>query len=176
MISIGIDPSTVATGIVVLKGSGTKTPDLVLETEIKPKDLKGMTRTHWIVTKIMELIHDHKPDTIVVEGYSLNMKNASSVVPLVELGGVLRLCLHVDEFSWLDPRATELKKFVTGKGSGAKDQIQMMVLHNWGHLSKSNNTADAYGLACIGLAYRGALPGITKEARAVVGALPLRRE
>ena len=69
----------------------------------------------------MQTVQDDKPDRIVMEGYSLNMKHASSVIPLVELGGLLRFMLHLDGFKWYDPRATEVKKFVTGKGNSPKD-------------------------------------------------------
>lgn len=174
MRAIGIDPSTKATGLVVLDGSADAMPALVLEEVISFPKLTGITQRRAIVTAIMERIVEHQPDKIVIEGYSLNLKNASSVVPLVELGGLLRFCLQLDGHKWLDPRASELKKFVIGSGNGNKDQVQMFVLHKWGHVSKSNDTADAYGLACIGLASGGKLPKVTKEMRGVVGSLKIR--
>lgn len=174
MRAIGIDPSTKATGIVVLDGAADTMPALVLEEIISFPKLTGIAQRRAIVTAIMERIVEHQPDKIVIEGYSLNLKNASSVVPLVELGGLLRFCLQLDGHKWLDPRASELKKFVIGSGNGNKDQVQMFVLHKWGHVSKSNDTADAYGLACIGLASGGKLPKVTKEMRGVVGSLKIR--
>jgi len=170
---LGIDPSATATGLVLLKETGTPVPELLLEREIKPKNMAGVERTKFIVTDIMETIHEHRPDKIVVEGYSLNMKNASSVVPLVELGGLLRFMLQLDGFKWYDPRAGELKKFVTGKGGSPKEQMMMFVFKRWNHQSLSNNTADGYGLACMGLAQANRLPGITQEMRAVVGKMAI---
>jgi crossover junction endodeoxyribonuclease RuvC len=122
----------------------------------------------------METIHEMQPDVIVIEGYSLHTGHASSIVPIVELGGVLRLMMMLDGLTWLDPRATALKKFVTGKGTAQKDQMMMWVLKRWGHMSISNNTADAYGLACMGLASVNRLHGITKEMLAIAAQLPLR--
>ncbi len=165
--AIGFDLSMSATGIVALDESGEKVPTLVHKAtlEYKPKKdtLVGLDRQVEIVSKCITLINDLKPDIIVVEGYSLNLKHASSVVPLVELGGLFRHMLKLDGHKWLDPRATEVKKFVLGKGTGSKDQIQMYVLHRWGFLADDNNQADAYALACIGLTSRNRLPGVTKD-------------
>lgn len=173
LISMGIDPSATATGIVVLRENGTATPDLLAEFEIKTGDMRGVERTRFIVTKVMETIHEFQPDRIVIEGYSLG-KNPNSTIPLVELGGLLRFMLVLDGFKWYDPSASELKKFVTGKGGSPKDHMMMYVLKRWEHTPISNNTADAYGLAAIGLAISNRLPGITKEMRGVVGKLAIR--
>jgi Holliday junction resolvasome RuvABC endonuclease subunit len=173
MRSIGLDMSTAATGVVVLESDGKEMKLLLEDIVAFPKET-GVERHRLIVSRVMETIHEHKPDKIVVEGYSLNLKNKSSVVPLVELGGIFRLMLSLDGFSWLDPRAGELKRFVMGNGNAKKDQMQMYVLHRWGHMSKSNDTADAYGLACMGLAHGGKLPGATSMMRTVIGAVKLR--
>ena len=119
----------------------------------------------------MELITERQPDRIVLEGYSLNMKNASSVVPLVELGGLMRFMLHLDGHVWYDPRATEVKKFATGKGNSPKEVVMMHVLKRWGHESKTNNTADAYVCAAMGLAHANRLAGVTLDMRALAGAM-----
>ena len=174
MTSLGIDPSATATGLVLLAASGGPVPELIPEHEIKPKDMTGVQRSRFIVTGIMETIHQHKPDKVVMEGYSLNMKNKSSVIPLVELGGLIRFMLMIDGIGWYDPRASELKEFVSGKGNTPKDKMMMHVLKRWQHESETNNTADAYGLACIGLASANRLPGINQRMRAIAGGLPLR--
>jgi crossover junction endodeoxyribonuclease RuvC len=171
---MGIDPSVTATGIVILMPSGTPTPDLMIEREISFKKLTGVDRQASILVEIMTCIHTHKPSKIVIEGYSLNMKHSSSVIPLVELGGQLRLMFRLDKLDWFDPRATELKQFVSGKGSSKKEEVMMHVLKRWGHTSMTNNTADAYVLAAMGLAQVGQLPGITKEQLAIAGKMTLR--
>lgn len=175
MRSLGIDPSTKATGLVTLDSMHDQAPCLVREQTVKAGTLVGIERNTMIVTAVMEVIHADKPDIIVMEGYSLNMRNAASVIPLVELGGLLRFMMNLDGYSWLDPRAPELKKFITGKGTGEKDMIMMAVLQRWGHASNNNNTADAYGLAAMGLAYRGKLKGLTKEMLSVVGKLTMTK-
>jgi crossover junction endodeoxyribonuclease RuvC len=159
---------------VVLEEAPAAAPILLLEREINCKKLTGTERNREIVTVIMETIHELKPDKIVVEGYSLNLKNAASVVPLVELGGLLRFMLVLDGFKWFDPRAPEVKKFATGEGNADKSKMMMNVLKRWGHEPKTHNTADAYVLACMGLAQQNRLKGATKEMLGIVGKLELR--
>lgn len=171
IVSLGIDPSATATGLIALRSNGEKVADLMLAQEIVPKKLTGMARVRYIATNVMSVVHLIKPDVIVVEGYSLNMKNANSVVPLVEVGGVLRLMLHLDELEWLDPRAPVLKEFITGKGNSAKNIVMMNVFKRWGYEAPTDNLADAYGLACLGLAHRNRLPGITERMRIIAGEL-----
>lgn len=172
MKSLGIDLSTSATGLVLLQAQSCDHPKVLLEREINCKT-KGVLRQKEIVTTIMQTIVDTAPDRIVVEGYSLNMRNASSVIPLVELGGLLRFMLWLDKLSWYDPRASVVKKFATGKGNAPKDVIMMNVLKRWGHESKTNNTADAYVCAAMGLAAFNRLHGITLEQRKLAGEMAL---
>lgn len=174
--ALGIDLSTSATGLVLLGGNpDVGNPICLLEDIVKaPKKETGITRAIAITRKVMETIHEKKPDVIVLEGYSLNMRNASSVIPLVELGGMVRLMMYLDDLKWFDPRATELKKFVTGKGNSKKEEMMMNVLKRWGHTSKSNDTADGYGLACMGLLHLGALWEPPQFQHEVVNALTLK--
>lgn len=172
--SLGIDPSPTATGLVMLRENGTPHPETLWEHEIGTKGLDGMNRTKFIVTEIMTAIHDRKPDKIVVEGYSLNAKNVSSLVPLIELGGLLRFMLQLDGFKWYDPRASEVKKFATGKGNTPKDKVMMFVLKRWAFEAATNNTADAYVMAAMGLAQANRLPGITLDMRKIAGNMAAR--
>jgi crossover junction endodeoxyribonuclease RuvC len=172
--ALGIDPSTKATGLVHLYAADKiKVPQTLFAGTLVPKKLAGIDRAQWIVSEIMERITEWQPDVIVIEGYSLNMKNASSVIPLVELGGLLRFCLKLDGLSWADPRASELKRFVTGKGNSDKDQVMLQVYKRWGFEPASNDIADAYGLAVMGLAYKGLLTNLTTIQNEVVGEMQL---
>jgi Holliday junction resolvasome RuvABC endonuclease subunit len=90
--SMGLDVSASATGVVILGESSSAVPEMLYEDEIKPKGMTGVDRAAYIVTRIMETIHVTKPDRIVVEGYSLNTKNASSLIPLIEIGACCASC------------------------------------------------------------------------------------
>ena len=77
--SLGIDLSTAATGLVLLEENGKK-PNVLLDMEIKGQD-SGISRNAMIVAEVMQVILAQGPSKIVIEGYSLSMKNASSVIP-----------------------------------------------------------------------------------------------
>jgi len=172
---IGIDPSTSATGIVVINKNEPNLTEPLIAYEIKPAPkLTGIDRYVAIITEIMKLVESYRPVFIVIEGYSLNMRHASSVIPLVEIGSLLRFMLRVEKISWLDPRASELKKFATGKGNTPKDTVMLNVYKKWGFEATTNNIADAYVLAMMGLAHIGKLPGATKEMSKIANGLKLK--
>ena len=153
MLSLGLDLSCTASGVVALTQVGDGLPSIVIEHELKPKGLAGAERNRWIATEVMTRVHELKPDLIVLEGYGLNLQHPSSIVPLGELGGVIRFCLHIDGLSWFDPRPSEMKKFATGKGNANKEIVMLEVYKRWGFSAKTNNTADAYVAAAMGLAH-----------------------
>jgi crossover junction endodeoxyribonuclease RuvC len=171
---MGIDLSVTATGIVVLQPEETPTPSLIHAEEISFKKLIGLQRQRSILSEVMLRIAKFGPNVIVLEGYSLNMRNANSVIPLVEIGGMLRLMFSLDGLNWFEPKASELKKFVTGKGNSQKDVVMMSVLKRWGYESATNNIADAYTLAAMGLSHANQLMGVTKEMRAIAGSMVKR--
>lgn len=141
---MGIDISTF-TGVAVVD-SGKK---IVHTEEVNFKKSSGLDRCGLIAGRVMELKEEYNPDFAVIENYGF--ANANSLVTLVEIGTVVRYFLHQEEFPYLDVPPTSLKKFVTGKGNSKKEEIMMFVLKNWGHESKTNNIADAIGLAMFGL-------------------------
>ena len=160
---MGIDLSSSATGIVVLSDTPDKGPVCLLEYEILISDVTGFKKQRAICQVIMTLIHAWEPERLVLEGYSLNLQNKSSIIPLVELGGLLRFLMHLDGLTWYEVKATQVKKFVAGTGTAKKSQVMMHVLKRWGHESKTDNTADAYVLAAIGLGSANLLKGMTQD-------------
>ena len=166
-ISVGLDLSCTGTGISVLQAAGDR-PQFLYEECLEPK-AKGWTRVDQIADQVMLVVNNYRPDAITIEGYGGSFK--SSLIPLVEVGTVVRYRLRLAGYSWLEPAPTALKKFVLGKGVGDKDQILLHVFKRWGHSAKDGNTADAYGLACIGLGRAGALKGMTQPMLEVIGSL-----
>lgn len=148
MIVCGIDPSLSQTAVVI--GSG---PQSYVVHTFKSKPLGGsaadrVRRYDILVSDIMQVIHASKPDRIFIENYAFGAKMAREV--LGEFGGILRWHL-VD----VDPQLCEvsplgLKKFVTGKGAGQKEQMMLGVFRNWGFEPRGNDEADAYGLWRLG--------------------------
>lgn len=176
MKSAGIDLSKTATGLVVLAENMKGKPFLIHNETISPP--KKMTAPidcyKHTITALMEALHLYKPDRIVVEGYSLNMKNASSVIPLVEIGGLLRFMMHIDGMEWYEPRASEVKKFLSGNGNTPKEKMILGVFQKWGFEAPDNNQADAYVLAAMGLCHGNKLFGANQAQRAMVWKLARR--
>ena len=61
---VGVDPST-KSGIVILEEGGTPTPKL-----LQFKDLRGFNRLKALSTSFDNLLRDHQPDLVVIEGYA----------------------------------------------------------------------------------------------------------
>ena len=168
MLALGIDGSATATGLVVLE-AGTK-PTLRHEEVVKVGST-GLERCSDIAERLLLVLDRFAPGRVVIEGYGY--ANTHSLVTLVEVGTVLRYFLRQKGYRYLEPSANSLKKFVLGKGQGKKDQMLLQVFKRWGHEAKDDNTADAYGLACIGLLHAGRLPGSTNVMSDVVGGLKM---
>jgi Holliday junction resolvasome RuvABC endonuclease subunit len=177
MLSLGLDMSCSASGVVLLTHDDAKKPIVLHHEVIKYPKLTGVARAQAIVLHVMELVHGkglrQDIDRIVIEGYSLG-KFASSTIPLVELGGLLRFMLKLDGYPWLDPRAVQVKKFGSGSGNAKKNMMVMSVYKRWGFEAKDDNEADAYVCACIGLLHAGKLTGSTQDMQKIVGELATR--
>lgn len=148
MCVMGIDVST-CTGVAIA------TPDkqVAYAEEIQFKKERGWNRANAIMSRIMDLHSEHKPSLVVLEGYGY--ANAHSLVTLVEIGTIIRYMLWQEGVKYIDVPPNSLKSFVTGKGTAKKDEVMMFVLKNWGYESKTNNIADAVGLAMFGLCVQG---------------------
>jgi Holliday junction resolvasome RuvABC endonuclease subunit len=170
--SLGIDPSTTATGFVVLE-SADQRPRVLFEDTLIPLHLERLERCSAIAGRMLEILGEFEPERTAIEGYGLNMKHPSSVIPLVELGTVLRYFLRQQRFCYLEPSPGELKKFVFGTGKGSKAQMMLQVFKRWGYEAKDEHRADAYGLATIGLAHAGKLPSPNHAMLEVIGAVRL---
>jgi len=174
MISLGLDISATSTGVVVLdaeeKFSAGVPPKVLVEKAIKPKT-KGLERCSDVAGGVLEVMALHKLDIITIEGYALGRFSGASI-QIVSVGAIVRYFVMQHGHKWLEPSPNELKQFVSGKGNSKKEAMMMHVLEKWGHVSKNNDTADAYGLACMGLAWRGKLK-MTGPMSKIIGAMAL---
>jgi Holliday junction resolvasome RuvABC endonuclease subunit len=90
------------------------------------------------------------------------------------LGMMMRDEFKKRRIKYVDVAPNQLKKFVTGKGNGPKDQISMHLYKNWGIEAADNNQADAAGLAKIAQAVHFTrkgynITGLTKPQQDVLG-------
>jgi len=95
------------------------------------------------------LFKTYPPSLAVMEGYSINSTNRKFL--LGEIGSVVKITLLDAGARRYEAAPTQLKKFVTGKGSASKDDVIRSVNALWGVGVTDDNLADAYGLARIGV-------------------------
>jgi Holliday junction resolvasome RuvABC endonuclease subunit len=105
---------------------------------------------------------------VVLENYGVS-KFQTGQIEIIELGGIVRAILWKEGVRHLDPTPSQLKKFVVGSGGAKKSEMMMWVQKRWGFTAKSDNVADAFGLACMGLAYKGALKNLILAQHEVIG-------
>ncbi len=166
---MGIDPSTKC-GYAVLGPTKAGTPRTWTAGEIPGTAVKGLERARKIASNVTAVAIQNAPELIVIEGYA--MGNRFTLVTLVEIGTLIRDRLWKDGFKVVVVAPTQLKKFVLGKGVGKKDQMRLGTFKRWGFENDSDNAVDAYGLACIGLALLGQLPGLIAPQVEVISKLP----
>lgn len=160
MTFIGIDIST-KTGIAVIKyhPKGYTVSTKLITT----KKQTGLERADYIANHCMEIIeseiHPFKKINIeykiIIEGYGF--ARVQNLVPLIEVGTVVRYQLFLKGYKYVEVPPTSLKKFVTGKGNVKKEMMLKEVYKRWKIDCDTNDEADAVGLAYFGMALDGQL-------------------
>lgn len=148
MVSIGVDPSFTATGIIILnKGelSYEKTT-----TNLGPKE-GPITRTLSIADDVKKSMIQHKPKIAVIEGFSYG-SNSKSIFERAYLNWRIREVFESEMCRWIEIAPSTLKKYATGKGTSSKEEVMIGIFDLWGKTFKDDNKADAFVLAQIGQA------------------------
>lgn len=161
---MGLDVSASVVGCVVLRPG----PDVVFAREL-PGIGDGYDRLEEHYRTVRRVVGSFGPYMVVIEGYGFG--NRVSLVPLVEVGTLVRWALREIKVPWVDVAPTQLKKFVTGSGVAPKERMMLSIYKKWGYESDTHNVADAFGLALIGLALRYQLDPLTAAQQAVCDAL-----
>jgi Holliday junction resolvasome RuvABC endonuclease subunit len=124
-------------------------------------------RCRYLAHKVLDLVRKNAPELIIIEGYAFNAKGSSGV-SLGELGGILRDRLIDYPEYFIEATPTELKKFSTGKGNASKVQVASALSSRYGRIFKTDNHADVFGLARLGMCILGLESAKTKPQRQVV--------
>lgn len=82
-------------------------------------------------------------DLVVIEGYSY--ASGHQAHQMGELGGWIRLNLHMADIPYVEVAPATLKKFATGKGNAGKDQMVATAARS-GCPADDNNAVDAWWL------------------------------
>ena len=156
---LGLDLSLTGTGVFALKGAEI----FPHEIKTKPDEFKhSLARVEHIADKVVAYVNNYKPDLIVVEDYFTG-RNPRAVIQLCELGTMVRYKVLLNGNPILTVAPTQLKKFVLGKGNGAKELVLKGVYKKWAVDVSSNNLADACTLAFMARAIYNEQNGIDQN-------------
>ena len=171
--AIGIDPSIAGTCVCL----GTSPKSYRMQKFPSAPAGRGlrarMTRIEDTVARVMKWLNEspelkeHPYPTLLIEGYSFGSKQGGEY--LAEYGGLLRFHL-MDDFDAYEVAPTQLKKYITGKGSGKKELMIAHIANKYGGIFDSNDHYDAYGLFLMGLGVIKAVD-VNKEQQAAIDAV-----
>lgn len=135
---LGIDQSYSGFAITAFNDIGYKT------TVHKGEGL-GVDRLKNIQSYMLDVLVDYTIIDVAMEGYAFGSQMANM---LGELGGMVKMTLRDFGIYPLIVPPTNLKKYVTGKGTGIpKSQMLLHVYKKWGVEFADDNAADSYSLA-----------------------------
>jgi len=150
---LGVDLSLNGSGFVVIDSESL----LVLESRYvlinaKKKSLNspalyGMERVHYILVQFAEMVKTHRPEKIIIEGYSMGSRGM--VYDIGEVGGVIRHFLFDQGIKYFEVPPKTLKKYITGNGNADKDMMMAAVAKKYSQSFQDDNTNDAYALAVM---------------------------
>lgn len=140
---LGLDCST-KTGAVVLDEDGNVLTSKLLDF----RQERGFYRLQLIAKSVRSIVLDYEPTVALIEGYAFG--NHNTLVPLVEIGTIVRLELWGSKVPWQEVSPTSLKKWTTGKGNAKKPDMAIAVKNRWDFTSSSDDVIDAYALAQYG--------------------------
>lgn len=148
-IYLGVDASWTATALCALSfpdGIERRDESLICT---DPKNWPNdYARLQHIGERFFSFVENVQPSYIAIEGYSFGSRQGREAAG--ELGGHLRWMLHTGDYGFLIVPPLTLKKFVTGKGQGKKEQMMMHTFKRWGYEATDNNACDAYCLSRLG--------------------------
>lgn len=115
--------------------------------------LRGQERLRWLRDCIVHRATRVSPraDVIAIEGYSFGSKFTQAHA-LGELGGVVRLGLHEAEVIHFDIPPANVKKYATGAGNAAKEQVMAAAARRADRDFACHDEADAWWIAQMLLA------------------------
>ena len=147
MVILGIDPSLRSTGFGLIEASGSQLTPICHGHIQNPPSLLPSRCLVRISDTLVDLIHEHKPDVMAVEGL-VYVQNTKIALTLGQVRGVVvaaaaRNGLEIYEYA---PR--KVKQAVTGLGGAGKTQVGHMVKALLGLKEVPQpDTADALALA-----------------------------
>lgn len=161
---IGVDSST-KTGVTIFDLDN----ELLLDTKLLHfKEEKGFKRLQLIANAFGSLLDKYTPKVIYIENYGFG--NKFTLVPLTEIGTVLRMEAFKRGIEFKEVPPTSLKMYATGNGIAKKPDMMAAAKERFNFESNSDDIVDSYWLTRMGIAIekgRERLPSeVTKEKKA----------
>lgn len=175
IVSVGVDLSLKATGIVAVCGATSaypkgQGPQVLRRVVIKVEHLRGLHRLAVVdaaVQEFAEWLHGRvlTPRVYMFEGPAFGAQIAhklGQVHGVVKLGLARRADAHAFDLADIPPLA--LKKWAADDGHAEKNAMMLKTFQRWGFESTDDNECDAYCAALAGLAVYGPMsPASAKE-------------
>lgn len=150
---IGVDPGLAATGIGVVNGIHHTIHGYSFGSITTQKSQPLSHRLNKIFEKMMAVLHESRPDLMVVEDVFSLEKYPKSGIILGKVTGVILLAGFRFNVPIIELPVREAKQVLTGNGNATKAQLEKSVRHFIKHPQKirPNHSSDALALAIIGL-------------------------
>jgi Holliday junction resolvasome RuvABC endonuclease subunit len=136
---VGLDLSLTSTGVATREGTFC----------LKPRS-KGEARLVEIRNSLDPFVcpFGHPVDLTVLEGYSYGSQFRGEVMG--ELGGVVKVWLYEQGYSYVVVPPAVVKLFATGKGNASKDHVLVQAVSRSGIEFRTNDEAEAWWLYAMG--------------------------
>jgi crossover junction endodeoxyribonuclease RuvC len=156
MIILGLDPSLRSTGYGIIETTGSRRTCIVFGEIKNPASLLPSRCLVKIRDTIAEIIHQHHPETMAIEGL-VYVQNTRIAFTLGEVRGVAIAAAAAAGLTIHEYAPRKAKQSVTGLGSAGKQQVALMVRSQLGLTqTPPPDAADALALAiCHAESLRG---------------------
>lgn len=147
--SMGIDQSYTGYAMTLINADGSKYHTWLAKSPSSCDPIDRLVALREFVKSVFENLN---PDLFFVGAVAMEGYAYSSTMGHMagELGGATKLVLNDMGMRPTLVAPAQLKKYITGKGTGVKkNQILLHVFKKWGIEFSDDNMADSYGLARI---------------------------
>lgn len=146
---LGADLSLTGSGLVIIDDSY----NIVKMEVFKPK-VVGVERLFHLRNMLESFLLEFKEDIklVAIENYAYGKaQEGSKVFEIGEWGGIFRLYMFDNNYNFILPSPTQVKKYITGKGEAktGKDLIILDIYKKYGVEIRQADMADAYVMARI---------------------------
>lgn len=122
--------------------------ELQSEEYIPSSVLVDMPRLVFIRNRVRNLILEHKPDFVVIEGYAMS-GFGRGVSGLLEIGGIIRMTIFDLNVPYIQVPPLNAKAFISGFSTASKEMIISSIYERYDLLIENDNIADSFALAMM---------------------------